>query len=82
MNNKVFDFFLLRNAPLFINGESFMMLPNDIQYTRSWMNQVIGIEMTNDLFDFTYRFNKLGLTTKELALLYPLLLTGKIYGKY
>lgn len=82
INNKIFDFFILRNAPLFINGESFMVLPNEIQYTRKWMNQVIGVEMTNNLFDFTNRFNKLGLTTKELALLYPLILTGKIYSNF
>lgn len=82
INNKVFDFFILRNAPLFINGESFMVLPNEIQYTRKWMNQVIGVEMTNNLFDFTNRFNKLGLTTKEIALLYPLILTGKIYSNF
>ena len=31
INNKVFDFFTLRHSPLFINEESFMMLPNDIQ---------------------------------------------------
>lgn len=80
INNKVFDFFILRHAPLFINGESFMMLPNNIQYTRSWMNQVIGNEMTDDLFSFSTRFNKLGLTTKEMALLYPVVLTGNIYG--
>ena len=80
INNKVFDFFILRHAPLFINGESFMMLPNNIQYTRKWMNQVIGQEMADDLFNFSTRFNKLGLTTKEMALLYPLVLTGNIYG--
>lgn len=79
INNKVFDFFILRHAPLFINGESFMMLPNNIQYTRKWMNLVIGQEMTDDLFSFSTSFNKLGLTTKEMALLYPLVLTGNIY---
>jgi len=80
INNKVFDFFILRNAPLFINDESFMVLPNNIQYTRRWMNQVIGTEMTDDLFCFASRFNQMGFTVKEMALIYPYVLTGFVYG--
>ena len=81
INNKVFDFFTLRHCPLFINEESFMMLPNDIQYTRRWMLRIIGAEMTNALFEFTRKLNALRLTAKETALMYPLILTGDIYGK-
>ena len=40
VTNKAFEYYILRNAPLFINNECFIMLPNRIQLTRKWMLQV------------------------------------------
>jgi hypothetical protein len=75
VNNRLFDYFIIKHAPLFIDGESFMMLPNNIQYSRDWLNKVVGEEMTNALFEFSEEFNSLNMTTKETALLIPFVLT-------
>lgn len=40
VTNKALEYYILRNAPLFINNECFIMLPNQIQFTRKWMIQV------------------------------------------
>ncbi len=83
LENKLPDFYMIKHSFLFIDGESFIMLPNNIQYTKSWQTNVIGNIMTNAIFDFADEFNKLGLTAKEIALLVPYLLTmpGIIYVK-
>lgn len=75
VNNRLFDYFLIKHASLFINGESFLMLPNKIQYTRSWMLKIIGTEMVDSIFHFAQEFNALKLTSKEIALMYPFVLT-------
>lgn len=75
VNNRLFDYFLIKHASLFINGESFLMLPNKIQYTRNWMLKIIGHEMVNSIFKFAEEFNALKLTSKEMALMYPFVLT-------
>ena len=80
INHKIFDYFILRNSQLFIYGESYMLLPNNIQYTRDWMLRIIGKEMTDALFRFCEEFNALGLRGKEIALLYPFVLTSLIEG--
>nr|ASL70502.1 nuclear receptor [Brachionus rotundiformis] len=75
VNNRLFDYFLIKHSPLFINGESYLMLPNMIQYTRKWMLRIIGAEMVDIIFKFAHEFNSLKMTTKEMALLYPFVLT-------
>jgi hypothetical protein len=75
VNNRLFDYFIIKHSPLFIEGESYMMLPNNIHYSRQWMNKVVGEEMTNALFEFSEEFNSLNMTTKETALLIPFILT-------
>jgi hypothetical protein len=52
------------------------MLPNGVPYTRSRMECVIGKVMVDAIFDFSHCLNELNLTTKELALLFPLTLTA------
>lgn len=75
VNNRLFDFFIIKHSPLFINGESYMMLPNQIQYTRAWMVKIIGGEMVDKMFEFAEEFNCLNMTAKEIALMYPLVFT-------
>lgn len=75
VNNRIFDYFIIKHAPLFINGESYLMLPNQIQYTRSWMERIIGKEMVDSMFKFAEEFNLLKMTSKEIALMYPFVLT-------
>ncbi len=75
INNKLFDYFMIKHAPLFINNESFCMLPNNIQYTRKWMSIVVGDEMVEKMFEFANEFNSLRMTTKEVALMFPFVFT-------
>ena len=55
------------------------MLPNGIQYKRALMEQVIGEDMVDGIFEFCQALNQLDLTLKETALLFPL--TFSSHGK-
>jgi hypothetical protein len=54
-----------------------MMLPNGLQYTRQWMNKIIGEEMVQTMFQFANKFNSLGLTHEEHALIFPVVICVK-----
>jgi len=69
INNRLFDFYIIMNSVLFINGESYMYLKDDIVYTREWHNKIKGKEKTDGLFEFAEFFNSLNFTVKEKALL-------------
>jgi len=69
INNRLFDFYIIMNSVLFINGESYMYLKDDIVYTREWHNKIKGKEKTDSLFEFAEFFNSLNFTIKEKALL-------------
>jgi hypothetical protein len=77
MNNRLFDFWLIKHAPLIRNNESYMMLPNGLQYTRQWMNKIIGEEMVHTMFEFAHKFNSLHLTHEEHALIFPVVICIK-----
>ena len=81
INSKLFDFYIIQNASLFIDGESYQIIANNIQYTRAWMNKIKAKEKNDILFEFTQEFNRLNLTLKEKALLTTLCFTfpGKHY---
>ncbi len=57
-----------------------MMLPNGLQYTRQWMNKIIGEEMVQTMFEFANKFNSLYLTHEEHALIFPVVICIK--GKF
>lgn len=75
INNKLFDFFVIMNSILFINGESYLYLPNNVHYSRYWLNKIKGKATTDALFEFVTELNELGLTNKEKALLIVLVFT-------
>ncbi|UJR36452.1 hypothetical protein I4U23_029175 [Adineta vaga] len=77
MNNRLFDFWLIKHAPLICNNESYMMLPNGLQYTREWMNKIIGEEMVQTMFQFANKYNELQLTHEEHALIFPVVICVK-----
>ena len=54
-----------------------MMLPNGLQYTRQWMNKIIGEEMVHTMFQFANKFNALCLTHEEHALIFPAVICVK-----
>ena len=88
INTRLFDFYVIQNAHLFIDGESYQILftkNKNIQYTREWMNKIKGKEKNDILFEFTEEFNKLNLTIKEKALLLILCFTfpgNLLFNKY
>lgn len=53
------------------------MLPNGLQYTRKWMNKIIGEEMVETMFEFAKKFNDLTLTEEEYSLVFPIVLCVK-----
>jgi hypothetical protein len=54
-----------------------MMLPNGLQYTRKWMNRIIGEEMVEKMVEFAAKFNALYLTQEEQALIFPVVICVK-----
>jgi hypothetical protein len=79
--NKIFEYFLLHHAPLFMNNDCFIFLQNNIHYSRKWMNQFAGTKFTDDLFRFCNELNRLKLTVKESALIIPVVITTFTYGQ-
>ncbi|CAF1423746.1 unnamed protein product [Adineta steineri] len=77
MNNRLFDFWMIKHAPLLQNNESYIMLPNGLQYTRKWMNKIIGEDMVEIMFEFAQKFNALKLTQEEYALIFPVVICMK-----
>jgi hypothetical protein len=78
INTRLFDFYTIQNAHLFINGESYQILftkTKNIHYTRGLMNKIKSEDKNNILFEFAEEFNQLNLTGKEKALLIILCLT-------
>nr|ASL70503.1 nuclear receptor [Brachionus rotundiformis] len=75
LNNKLFDFFVIMNSILFIKGESYLHLPNNIHYTRYWMQKIKGKYTTDVLFEFVQEMNDLNMTNKEKALFIVLVFT-------
>lgn len=80
VNNRLFDFFLIKHARLFIRDQSYLVFTNKVYYTKEWMIQVIGKEMVDAMFKFSNSFNALNLTPKEIALIFPYIFT--LDGKY
>jgi hypothetical protein len=53
------------------------MLPNGLQYTRQWMNRIMGEDMVQTMFEFADKFNSLHLTNEEHALVFPVVICVK-----
>ncbi|CAF1161154.1 unnamed protein product [Adineta ricciae] len=77
MNNRLFDFWMIKHAPLYCQNESYIMLPNGLQYTRQWMIKIIGEDMVEAMFTFAKKFNALNLTQEEYALVFPVIICTK-----
>ena len=63
-------------SQLYINGQSFVLLPNGIFYTRQWAELIAGKEVIDSIFDFCEKFNQLQLIDCEKALLFALIITN------
>lgn len=74
INNRLFDFWLIKHSPLLRNNQSYIMLPNGLQYTRQWMLKILGKELVETVFEFAERINQLNLTSQEYALIFPVII--------
>ena len=65
---------------LMIDGEYYMVMDGDVQYSRMWMNRVMGPAIANTLFAFAEDLHELEVTSTEIALIIALTLckTGRI----
>jgi hypothetical protein len=83
INEKLFYYALIKNSKLIVDGESYIFLPNNIQYSKPWFIKTIGNEMTDKMFDFYASFNDIKLTLKEISTLLPYIITlpGIIFKK-
>lgn len=66
---------------LYINGESYFCMKNNLQLTRDWHIRLFGEAHCNAIFEFHNKLSSLKLTNQEMSLLIPFILTsmGKIF---
>ncbi|CAF1232607.1 unnamed protein product, partial [Adineta ricciae] len=74
LNNRVFDFYIIYNYPLFYKNESYTMTINGFQYSRHFMNQIIGKKTTDALHEFSAKLHTLNITQVEHSLIIPIIL--------
>lgn len=82
--NKTFFLPQIKYHQLYNNDQCYILAPNGFQFTRHWLNELHGHELSDGMFHFSKCFRELNLTEKELALILPLHLCydGKKEQKY
>ena len=65
----------LFNSPLFINGQSYIVLPNKIIHTMEIGKKVFGEETSKITFEFWEKLSLLKLKDSEIAILFTFVLT-------
>ena len=68
-------FSTLRRIMLVINDELYLMI-DDFQLSRSWLTELLGVKITDYLFQFYRHLNGLNLTSYEMAIIFPFMLTS------
>ncbi|CAF3489199.1 unnamed protein product [Rotaria socialis] len=74
LNIRIYDFWMILNYLLFYNGETYIMTPDGLQYTRYFMNQLIGKTTTDALHDFAKSLHALNITQVEHSLIMALVM--------
>ncbi|CAF1262508.1 unnamed protein product [Rotaria sordida] len=74
LNNRVFDFWIVLNYPLFHKNETYIMTPNGLPYTRYFMNKFIGKTTTDALHEFSQRLHALNMTQVDHSLMMTLVI--------
>lgn len=72
----VFPIFSIIYHKFFINNQCFLMISENIQLTREWILRFVGKNITDKIFAYYNRFSELNLTSKEIALILPIILTS------
>ncbi|CAF0864713.1 unnamed protein product [Brachionus calyciflorus] len=76
INSNIFIMFGLRTHKLFIDGEHYLIHPNNVQFNRNNMYKTIGIDLTNRVLYYHAKLSSLNLTNQEISLLVPFMLTS------
>ena len=73
--------FFLNTNKFYIDDECYFVFDNKIQFSRKLITDTVGLKACEYVFDFQKKFKSLNLTTYEICLLFPFLLTsiGKFY---
>ncbi|CAF1126527.1 unnamed protein product [Rotaria magnacalcarata] len=74
LNTRIYDFWMILNYLLFYNDETYIMTPDGLQYTRYFMNQLIGNTTTDALHDFAKSLHALNITQVEHSLIMALVM--------
>ena len=53
-----------------------MVLPNDISFSKYWLVKAFSYEIADSIMDFSNKLNSLELTSREISLIYPVILTN------
>lgn len=75
VRRKILFFIQTFNYPLFYKGESYVMTIDGLQYSRYFMNQIIGKKTTDSLHEFAEALHALNITHVEHSLLIPIILS-------
>nr|ASL70506.1 nuclear receptor [Brachionus rotundiformis] len=73
---NIFILYGLRLYKLFINGEHYVIHENNVQFNRNNMYKCLGIDLTNRIMYYHARLNTLNLTSQEVSLLIPYILSS------
>lgn len=75
LNKRLFVVLGLVSAKLFINEELYLMLNNQIQFSRYWCQKVYGKVLSDKIFYYHSKLNDLELNETEIAVLIPYVLS-------
>ena len=59
----------------FIGGEIFIMITENIRFTRGFIARLLGVVAQEKIFKFHERINNLGLNDREMSLIMPTIMT-------
>lgn len=69
VKQAVLAVWLITRAELFIDGETYLLLPDQSVYTRAWMTTFLPEELVESMHRYASCQTAAGLTTRELSLL-------------
>lgn len=75
INDRLFTILLFYTSKLFINGEFYLMIAENIPINKEACLCIFGEYFTKQFFEFQIKLNSLCLTDHELALLVPFVLS-------
>ncbi|CAF0808240.1 unnamed protein product [Brachionus calyciflorus] len=75
LSEQLIVIFGLRTLNLFIKDDYFLMLDENIQFSKNVASTLLGESVCQKVIDFFFNLKSMNLTTQELSLLVPFILT-------